>query len=112
MIRRPPRSTLFPYTTLFRSIPLRVYSQRLHRPVQTRFRFGSLSLNLATKNNNPAHYAIGTMSGILGSPCEKPSIALQLLVGVWFQVLFHSPRRGSFHLSLTVLVHYRSQLSI
>ena len=28
---------------------------------------------------------------------------------MWFQVLFHSPRRGSFHLSLTVLVHYRSQ---
>src|SRR3712207_7697934 len=24
MIRRPPRSTLFPYTTLFRSIPARV----------------------------------------------------------------------------------------
>jgi hypothetical protein len=40
------------------------------------------------------------------------AIALQLLVSVWFQVLFHSPRRGSFHLSLTVLVHYRSQVSI
>src|SRR5260221_597035 len=26
MIRRPPRSTLFPYTTLFRSIDLQVYS--------------------------------------------------------------------------------------
>jgi hypothetical protein len=25
-----------------------------------------------------------------------------------FQVLFHSPHRGAFHLSLTVLVHYRS----
>src|SRR3712207_7951852 len=25
MIRRPPRSTLFPYTTLFRSIPEKVY---------------------------------------------------------------------------------------
>src|SRR3989449_5937380 len=24
MIRRPPRSTLFPYTTLFRSVPLRL----------------------------------------------------------------------------------------
>src|SRR6476646_10924909 len=24
MIRRPPRSTLFPYTTLFRSVPLQV----------------------------------------------------------------------------------------
>src|ERR1017187_10290649 len=49
------------------------------------------------------------MSGIPGLPFEKPGIALQLLVGVWFQVLFHSPRRGSFHLSLTVLVHYRSE---
>jgi hypothetical protein len=34
------------------------------------------------------------------------------LVGTWFQVLFHSPQRGSFHLSLTVLVHYRSLTSI
>ncbi len=31
------------------------------------------------------------------------SIALLLLVDVRFQVLFHSPLRGSFHLSLTVL---------
>ena len=33
---------------------------------------------------------------------------LRLLVGIRFQVLFHSPYRGAFHLSLTVLVHYRS----
>src|SRR2546421_3623046 len=26
MIRRPPRSTLFPYTTLFRSAPARIHS--------------------------------------------------------------------------------------
>src|SRR2546427_7428536 len=31
MIRRPPRSTLFPYTTLFRSLRFR---HRLIRPVQ------------------------------------------------------------------------------
>lgn len=37
---------------------------------------------------------------------------LQLLVGVRFQDLFHPPRRGTFHLSLTVLVHYRSLSSI
>ena len=37
---------------------------------------------------------------------------LRPLVSVWFQVLFHSPVRGSFHLSLTVLVHYRSLRSI
>src|SRR2546430_10385412 len=29
MIRRPPRSTLFPYTTLFRSTPLDVLNQLL-----------------------------------------------------------------------------------
>ena len=34
------------------------------------------------------------------------------LVGARFQGLFHSSARGSFHLSLTVLVRYRSQESI
>src|SRR3712207_7998926 len=27
MIRRPPRSTLFPYTTLFRSMPMTIYAE-------------------------------------------------------------------------------------
>jgi hypothetical protein len=39
-------------------------------------------------------------------------IVLPLLVDMRFQVLFHSPSRSSFHLSLTVLVHYRSFSSI
>src|SRR5215510_1508215 len=30
MIRRPPRSTLFPYTTLFRSTPPQVTAQAIH----------------------------------------------------------------------------------
>ena len=37
---------------------------------------------------------------------------LRPLVSVWFQVLFHSLIQGTFHLSLTVLVHYRSSRSI
>ncbi len=37
---------------------------------------------------------------------------LPLLVRKRFQDLFHSPLRGSFHLSLTVLVRYRSVRSI
>ena len=37
---------------------------------------------------------------------------LRPLVSVWFQDLFHSLIQGSFHLSLTVLVHYRSLKSI
>ena len=37
---------------------------------------------------------------------------LRPLVSVWFQDLFHSLIQGTFHLSLTVLVHYRSLSSI
>ena len=40
-------------------------------------------------------------------PVPKHEINLLPLVGMWFQALFHSPHRGAFHLSLTVLVHYR-----
>src|SRR5258708_18045564 len=42
MIRRPPRSTLFPYTTLFRSAPVRkgpaARRRRSGRPSLARFR--------------------------------------------------------------------------
>ena len=43
---------------------------------------------------------------------SKDLTRLPLLVGTRFQVLFHSPSRSAFHLSLTVLVHYRSKDSI
>src|SRR5258707_7510432 len=35
MIRRPPRSTLFPYTTLFRSSPTRLATSRASRSPST-----------------------------------------------------------------------------
>ena len=84
------------------------------RPIQTRFRygFGCYSLNLATEINSQAHSPRGTLSGIVRnvsiSRVLNLLLALQLFVGFRFQVLFHSPNRGTFHLSLTVLVHYRS----
>jgi hypothetical protein len=45
------------------------------------------------------------------SPVPSPeggASGLSLTVGRRFQGLFHSPRRGAFHLSLAVLVRYRS----
>jgi len=73
---------------------------QLNRPIQTRFRFGCVyRLNLAAYTNSLTHYTKGTPSPLMG---------LRLLVGIPFQELFHSPRRGAFHLSLTVLVRYRS----
>src|SRR2546422_8459463 len=38
MIRRPPRSTLFPYTTLFRSVVQRALLFRGHEPADRRRR--------------------------------------------------------------------------
>ena len=43
---------------------------------------------------------------------RRPKTGLRPLVDAWFQVLFHSPVRGAFHLSLTVLVRYRSLGSV
>ena len=82
------------------------------RPVQTRFRCGSacFSLNLATEINSPDHSPKGTPSGFPGDdpkvidPWHSPSTACKHTVSG----SFHSPHGGSFHLSLTVLVHYRS----
>ena len=44
--------------------------------------------------------------------CHSSEEPLQPLVSAWFQGLFHSLAQGSFHLSFTVLVHYRSTGSI
>jgi hypothetical protein len=90
-----------------RSPPLRVYCQQLGRTIRTRFPFASVpeELRLATDNNSQTHYA-------KGKPSPHLAAWLRHIVGRWFQVLFHSPSRGSFHLSLAVLVHYRLPRSI
>src|SRR2546426_9355160 len=57
MIRRPPRSTLFPYTTLFRSPPCGIASRALAQ------RFSKIVLNLSAKDRkstrlNSSHLVI------------------------------------------------------
>jgi len=73
-----------------------------NRPIRTRFRSGSgcRPLSLATEKQ-------------LAGPFYKkyavtPRRELRPCVSMGFQDLFHPPRRGAFHLSLTVLGHYRS----
>jgi hypothetical protein len=76
--------------------------QRTERPVQTRFRYAyTYRLKLARYTKSLTHYTKGT-------PSPRTYLGLRLFVGVRFQDLFHSPCRGAFHLSLTVLVRYRS----
>lgn len=60
----------------------------------------SLSLRLHLRLT--LHYRVTRWPVMQKARCHGTS-PLQQLVGTWFQVLFHSPNRGSFHLSLTVL---------
>ena len=55
MIRRPPRSTLFPYTTLFRSVVLFWIAFVLTRP------FGATFGDLLTKPIKSGGFNLGTI---------------------------------------------------
>ena len=80
--------------------------RRTERPVQTRFRYAyAYRLKLARQTKSLTHYT-------KGMPSPRTNLGLRLFVGIRFQELFHSPCRGAFHLSLTVLVRYRSLSSI
>src|SRR5258708_30955202 len=70
MIRRPPRSTLFPYTTLFRSVPagaldggLRRVSRRLATAGPVRRHRGELGLVVGRLLARRARHAAGHHPG-------------------------------------------------
>ena len=71
----------------------------------------SLSLRLRTSSCLTLP-ATATRRFIMQKARRHTQLVLRPLVGTWVQGLFHSPVRGTFHLSLTVLVHYRSLGSI
>src|SRR5437868_9214722 len=57
LIRRPPRSTLFPYTTLFRSSKLRNYSAFMSAPIFTVLRQTRMRDRKSTRLNS-SHVSI------------------------------------------------------
>jgi hypothetical protein len=73
----------------------------LFRPIQTRFRYGSPFSGLTLLLTLTRWLIMQKVRG--QALLLNEVIALPLLVGTGFQILFHSPLRGSFHLSLTVL---------
>ena len=74
--------------------------------------YDSLSLRLTCIDLHLTLPAKVTRRFIMQKARRHPFSGLRPLVGIWFQGLFHSSVRGTFHLSLTVLVHYRSPVSI
>src|SRR5690606_19893333 len=97
----PPRSITFASPCSWQAHPASGRTPALNcRAIHARFHCASVGLPLRqrTKVHSPAHSSIGTPSP------RKASTPCRCMVSD----LFHSPLRGSFHLSLTVLVHYRS----
>ena len=93
----------------------RVVSGTISLPSQgffSPFPHGTSSLSVASEYLALPDGPGGFKQGFSCPALADGAIALPLLVDMRFQVLFHSPRRGSFHLSLAVLVHYRSPVSI
>src|SRR2546426_6749667 len=64
MIRRPPRSTLFPYTTLFRSLPPDNATGNFTKVVQR------LPVRIRPEQRDPAHPLRPGMSVWAGSRCS------------------------------------------
>src|SRR3712207_7238734 len=74
MIRRPPRSTLFPYTTLFRSFDVahrgreRVGGERLHPPAH-------VALGVEDPDERADH-ALGLLGELAGDLVDRKSTRL------------------------------------
>src|SRR3712207_6925151 len=72
MIRRPPRSTLFPYTTLFRSTELLEDNSSVFvRPLPRMFEellAGKVGLLDALSGKFVHHFRFGSDRGVVGSP--------------------------------------------
>src|SRR3712207_9510159 len=64
MIRRPPRSTLFPYTTLFRSSPKSGRSEPRRRIGDRGV--GRLSRSFSSKDMNSYHVAAAVLTFAIG----------------------------------------------
>ena len=87
---------------------------RSHGFASTATNYGALfRLAFATASALNALTLLATVTRrLIMQKARRHPNGLRPLVSVWFQVLFHSLIQGSFHLSLTVLVHYRSLRSI
>src|SRR5687767_15573632 len=97
MIRRPPRSTLFPYTTLFRS---RI-SCRIGRHVTTRSRSSTSSSRGAVlpRRKTSIHALVSTSSTLLPRSEEHTS-ELQSLAYLVCRLLLEKKKKITAHSSL------------
>src|SRR2546422_2885677 len=102
MIRRPPRSTLFPYTTLFRSRHSAVAS-RLNRPCAPRYSEGSRSIFMVL----PGVLTASDRHQVSGSRSEEHTSELQSRLHLVCRLLLEKKKkktpRAAYSLALDCL---------
>src|SRR2546425_8029241 len=92
MIRRPPRSTLFPYTTLFRSPPRRPPLPRQHRQADPRLRSaGRRALYVGRRGREPGRPRAAPRS-------EEHTSELQSLAYLVCRLLLEKKKYAAHHL--------------
>src|SRR2546429_5150961 len=92
MIRRPPRSTLFPYTTLFRSSPIS--------------RFGQRFVTLTSRSLSPGPTAF-VMSSLYGG-LDRKSTRLNSSHGYISYAVFCLKKKKTRRHTTDVLQYYRT----
>src|SRR3712207_9365339 len=80
MIRRPPRSTLFPYTTLFRSVGRQVEPQGISLPVDEL---------IVEKKHVLIRSVVETEVIVDGREPAEHGFAIQMYLGMVVHVKFH-----------------------
>src|SRR2546427_4710529 len=96
MIRRPPRSTLFPYTTLFRSEPReRVFERRSQSLVPCRLLPGDVGQELSD-----AHGAVGAELNLL-QRSEEHTSELQSQSNLVCRLLLEKKKKKENQIELT-----------
>src|SRR3712207_7981493 len=95
MIRRPPRSTLFPYTTLFRSfLPATDFATREQYPDARRVIDAGATVALAT-NTNPGSSNTTSMSFVIRS--EEHTSELQSRQYLVCRLLLEKKKKQAHH---------------
>src|SRR3989454_4341205 len=89
MIRRPPRSTLFPYTTLFRSFTT-VSSSAPFRP------------STVTARSSSSTAALTSWAGSVARRSEEHTSELQSPCNLVCRLLLEKKKKNTYHITITL----------
>src|SRR2546427_3126707 len=115
MIRRPPRSTLFPYTTLFRSAFVDYNANSYRSNGETSSYLGlNAGLNLGAwrlrHRSSINHDAQGTRSNVLSSRSEEHTSELQSQSNIVCRLLLEKKKKHIMRMNHVFLNRTRSHI--